>query len=91
MAIAHQGVELLGEELAGRPFLEGLDEVHHDEVEALGGVLEVRAGLLVEHARAGVVQGSLVHLGEVLPALRHHLGVDVAALACVTDAPAGST
>ena len=75
--VTDQGVELLGEEQAGRPFLQGLHEVDDDEVEALGGLLEIGPGVLVQQPGPGVVEGPLVHLGQVLLALLDHLAVDV--------------
>src|SRR6266849_1365998 len=75
--VTDQGVELLGEEQAGRPFLEGLHQIHHDQVEALVGLLEIGPGVLVQQPGPGVVEGALVHLGQVLLALLDHLTVDV--------------
>ena len=72
-----QAVELPGEQQAGRSLFQGLHQVDHDQVEALGGLLEIGAGVLVQQAGARVVKGAAVHLGQVDLALRHHLVVDV--------------
>ncbi len=75
--IADQGVELGGEEQARRALFERLGQVHHDQVETLLGLLEVGAGVLMQHPGARVLEGALVHLGQVLLALLDHLTVDI--------------
>src|SRR5262245_23383834 len=59
--IAHETVELPGEEQARRSLFQGFDQIDHDEIEALGSSLEVAAGVLRPDFRARVVEGTLVH------------------------------
>ena len=75
--VPDQRVELLGEEQARRALFQRLDEVDHDQVKAIGGLLEVGARILVQEPGPRVVERALVHLGQVLLALVDHLAVDV--------------
>src|SRR5439155_25349098 len=75
--ISHERVELPGEQHARRPFLERLDEVDGNEIEALLALLEITARVLVPHLGARVVERPLMHLRQVRLAELDHLAVDV--------------
>src|SRR5262245_9299784 len=76
-AIFDQRVELAGEQHARRPFLERLDQIDRDEVEALLALLQIGARVLVPELGARVVERALVQLGQVRLAKLDHLAVDV--------------